>query len=243
VPVLSPAAALVAVPGALLSHEEAARQVGIELVSDPGVHRLSVGRNRSRVSLKGWEVHRVDVPEDQQLVLPSGLRVTAPARTVADLGRVLPLDHAVAAGDSALRQGLVTEATLLHVLTATRGRGAPTLRLLAALLDPRSGSVLESLFRVLVLQSGLPDPRSQYVISDGRRFQARVDFCWVAERLVVELDGYAFHNDRLSYRRDRERLNGLERLGWRVLRFTWEDVVGRPEHVLALLQDVLALAA
>jgi very-short-patch-repair endonuclease len=59
----------------------------------------------------------------------------------------------------------------------------------------------------------------------------------------VEADGFAFHADRLAYRRDRERQNQLERLGWRVLRFTWEDVRGRPEHVVALIRDCLRIAA
>jgi very-short-patch-repair endonuclease len=59
----------------------------------------------------------------------------------------------------------------------------------------------------------------------------------------VEADGFAFHSDRVAYRRDRERLNELEQLGGRVLRFTWEDVVARPEHVLALVQECLDQAA
>ena len=70
-----------------------------------------------------------------------------------------------------------------------------------------------------------------------------MDFCWVAERLVVEADGFAFHSDRAAYRKDRERMNALERLGWRVLRFTWEDVVRRPEYVVAAVGAVLARAA
>lgn len=59
----------------------------------------------------------------------------------------------------------------------------------------------------------------------------------------MEADGYAYHSDRAAYRRDRERLNQLERLGWRVLRFTWEDVRGRPDHVVALVRECLAAAA
>ncbi len=67
---------------------------------------------------------------------------------------------------------------------------------------------------------------------------AQVDLCWPAACLIVEADGFAFHSDRAAYRRDRERLNQLERLGWRVLRVTWEDVVHRPEHVVALVREV-----
>ena len=69
------------------------------------------------------------------------------------------------------------------------------------------------------------------------------DFACADARLVVEADGFAFHSDRAAYRKDRERLNALERLGWRVLRFTWEDVRGRPAYVVGLVHGCLADAA
>lgn len=237
----SPAQALVAVPGAVLSHEEAARQHGIELLDDNGVRRMTVPRNFSHVVLAGWRVSRRDLGES--IVLPNGMRVTPAGPTVLDLARVLPVPAAVVSGDSALRKKLVTVAVLADLAAAARGRGRPEVQLVVGLLDPRCGSVLESLFRVLVLQAGLPAPATQVQIADGADVLCRVDFCWRAERLIVEVDGFAFHSDREAYRRDRQRMNALERLGWRVLRFTWEDVVGRPAYVLALVRECLALAA
>jgi len=104
-------------------------------------------------------------------------------------------------------------------------------------------TVLETLLRLVLVSAGLT-PQTQRVITDSDGgFIARVDFCWPERRLVVEADGYAYHSDRAAYRRDRERLNQLERLGWRVLRFTWEDVRGRPEHVVALVRECLAASA
>lgn len=86
-----------------------------------------------------------------------------------------------------------------------------------------------------------PRPVPQFVVrNEDGSFLARVDFCWPALGLIVEADGFAFHADRAAYRKDRERLNGLERLGWRVLRFTWEDVVSRPDYVLELVAECLA---
>ncbi|MCU1594982.1 MAG: hypothetical protein JWO12_2374, partial [Frankiales bacterium] len=40
-------------PRAVLSHEEAARRHGIELVEDDGTRRITVPRNRSRASAPG----------------------------------------------------------------------------------------------------------------------------------------------------------------------------------------------
>ncbi len=223
-------------PGATLSHEEAARRLGIELVDGSDQRRVTVARNRSRLSLPGWDVKRADLRPDQILVLPDGHRVTGPARTVADLAQVLPFDRAVAAADSALRLQLVTAAALVAGLLAATGRGAARLRAVAAMLDPLSGSVFESLLRVALVSAGLPHPVSQYAIrNEYGRVVARADLCWVAQRLVVEADGFAFHHDRLAYRRDRARMNELERLGWRVLRITWEELMRSPSAVVELV--------
>jgi hypothetical protein len=242
IPALGPAEALRrAGPRALLSHETAARALGIELV-DPGRDRLTVARSRSRLSVPGWLVVRSDVPAvDRELI--GDLACTGAARTVADLCLVLPFEEAVVAGDSALRQELLPVDELTIRLSQTWGRRAAAARAVAAAVDPLSGSVLETLLRLTLHGAGLR-PLPQHLIVDGHgAFVARVDFCWPEQRLVVEADGFAFHSDRAAYRRDRERLNELERLGWRVLRFTWEDVRSRPLHVVTLVLGCLARAA
>jgi very-short-patch-repair endonuclease len=182
-------------------------------------------------------VHRADVSA-ADVESREGLRCTGPVRTVADLARVLPLAEAVVVADSALRNGAVELHDLAGMARAT-GRGAARLRAVAALVDAKSGSVLESLLRVLLHGAGIPRPRTQYRIRDRGHEVARVDFCWPELRLVVEADGYAFHSSRDDYRRDRRRMNELERLGWRVLRFSWEDVTQRPDQVVAMVAACL----
>ncbi len=228
-------------PAAALSHESAARSWGIELLSD-GQQRLTVPRNRSRLLVSGWHVVRSDLPvggvEERD-----GLRTTSPLRTVRDLCRVLPHTSAVVAADSSMRNELVDVQELHEDLGSADGRGASSLRAVALAVDARAGSVLETLLR-LVLAVLDPLPLTQYAIYDRcGLFVARVDFGFPAARLVVEADGFAFHSDRVAYRRDRERLNDLERLGWRVLRFTWEDVVQRPEYVLNMVSQCLYASA
>ena len=100
--------------------------------------------------------------------------------------------------------------------------------------------MLESVCRVLFAEAGLPAPLTQFEVRrlDGRLL-GRVDFAWLAQRLVVETDGYAFHADRRTYRADRRRTNVLVLDGWRVLRFSWEDVVHQPETVVAAVRAAL----
>lgn len=238
---LAPAEVLLLLgPRAALSHEEAARRLGIELADDTGKRRVTVPRNVSRVLAEGWVVLRRDLA-DTDVDVQEGLRITRPGRTVRDLAGVLPLAHAVAAADSALRHSLVIAPVLQRLLAGAMGRGAAGIRAVGALLDPGSGSVLESLFRVLVVSASLPLPVTQHLVrNEFGAVVARVDFCWLEARLVVEVDGFAFHSDREAYRRDRWRMNELERLGWRVLRITWEDVHTHPEILIDLVSECLA---
>lgn len=228
---------------ACLSHEVAARLLGIELVDDDGTCRVTVPRNHSRRTAPGWRVVRADVPE-LEVLEEDGLRCTDAARTTRDLARVLPFPEAVAAADSALRQGIMS-AEAVPLMLRAQGRGAAKVRRVGRHVDGLSGSVLESLLRVALAEAGIPAPRTQHRILDEHGDEvARVDFCWPEQRLIVEADGFAFHSGREDYRRDRRRMNELERLAWRVLRFTWEDVTQRPGHVAALVSAcLLPLAA
>jgi len=69
-----------------------------------------------------------------------------------------------------------------------------------------------------------------------------VDFLWPAERLVVEVDGFAFHGPRAAFERDRRRDAELQALGYRVLRITWRRLVEEPEAVVALIAAALSAA-
>jgi len=58
--------------------------------------------------------------------------------------------------------------------------------------------------------------------------------------LVIETDGARWHPDPP---RDQARDNALAARGWRVLRFTWAEVVHEPELVLELLREALECRA
>lgn len=230
--------------GAVVSHTSAALLWGLELVTTPDAPTLTVARNRSRAVREGVRISRSDVLERER-VDRDGLQVTTVVRTLVDLCRSLPLREAVAVVDSALRKGLVALDELhreLARLPAAPGRSAVARAF--HLADPRCGSVLESLVRVLLAERGMRPTATQLLVRTrtGQRI-GRVDFAWPELRLVVEADGFAFHSDRRAYREDRRRGNALVRAGWRVLRFSWEDVQQYPDYVAEAVGDVLRSAA
>ncbi len=68
----------------------------------------------------------------------------------------------------------------------------------------------------------------------GRRF--RIDIAFVDEALAIELDGWQWHAKHLEdFKRDRRRQNLLVIHGWRVLRFTAEDIHQNLEGCLDLI--------
>lgn len=66
-----------------------------------------------------------------------------------------------------------------------------------------------------------------------------VDCLWASQRLVVELDGYAFHKTQAAHERDRGRDTDLALAGYTVHRFTYRQVCDQPARVIALVRRSL----
>ena len=222
---------------ATVSHDSAAVLWDLEMVHQPATW-VTVPRDRSRASYAGVRVRRASVDETD---VRHGLQVTTPLRTVLDCARELSLADAVVIADSAMRKGLVTIDEFRSAAASACGRRAGRLRRVAALADPRCGSVLESLLRVLLVEAGVRLDRTQWMIRDDDGvFVAVVDFAWLPARLIVEADGFEFHRERSDYRKDRRRANSYCRLDWGLLRFTWEDVRLEPDYVVEAVRHELA---
>lgn len=221
----------------VVSHDSAAVLWGLELAHRP-TPTVTVSRDRSRAHYDGVRVRRADVAET---VVRDGLRVTSVIRTVLDCAADLPLDEAIVIADSALRAGLTTKRELVSAARAVHGPHARRVRKVARLADERSGSVLESLLRVLLTEAGLAPDQSQFTVRDERgRPVGRFDFVYLRARLIVEADGFEFHSGRADYRKDRRRGNACCRADWSLLRFSWEDVRLYPEYVVEMVRYELA---
>jgi hypothetical protein len=230
----------------VLSHDAAAMWWGMELAHSPTKHHATVPRNRGRLAnaIKGWRLHRSGLRADET-VTKAGVDVTSPIRTVIDCARVLSVDHAVAIADSALRKRLVTMHELLAAAASVpRGPGRARVLTVVNLVDPKSGSVLESLTRVLLWRAGLLPPETQYPFKTASgAFVGYVDFAWPQLRLLLEADGFEFHSKRADHRNDCRRLNAFTCRGWLLLRVTWEDVVFQPDEVVETVRTAMDIAA
>ena len=201
-----------------------------------------VARGRWRVRLAGLRVlQRRRVSRELLQPLQGGrpIWVTSAVTTVLDCCRTLPHEQAVVVCDSALRSGQVTLEVLREAACRLRGvREAKRVRRALDDCDPEAGSVLESVLRVRMTAAGVTGFGTQQVVRDrGGRYIVRADFCFSGQRLVVETDGARWHPEPT---RDRGLDNRLAAAGWRVLRFTWAQVVHDPGPVLALITAAIA---
>jgi len=190
-------------------------------------------RRHSRLEVRRGAVS----PDDVTGIL--GLRVTTPERTAFDLARRLPRVGAIVCLDAMLKKGKV-RLDRLAADFASRHRWPGRRRAEAALNDvePLAESPMETRLRLLAVDAGLPRPVAQYKIMNGKRFVARVDYAYPEYKIALEYDG-DHHRERVTHRFDMERQNELHVMGWIVLRFHADDVLRRPEHVVAQIRAVL----
>ncbi|MDR3118457.1 MAG: SpoIID/LytB domain-containing protein [Mediterranea sp.] len=76
--------------------------------------------------------------------------------------------------------------------------------------------------------------RRQYIISDYI-----VDFVCLTKKLILEIDG-KYHNDPEQIKKDNERTSELNRLGFKVLRFTNEEIISNPEKIIRIISKSLS---
>jgi very-short-patch-repair endonuclease len=86
-----------------------------------------------------------------------------------------------------------------------------------------SESTLEARMALLLRAWGLPEPERQYRWSYPRRHRA--DFAWPRTRVLLEVEGGTWarasgHSGGAGIRKDCERLNLAQSLGWRYYRAT-----------------------
>lgn len=152
-----------------------------------------------------------------------GIPVTSAPRTLLDLASMLPERALETALAEAAIKGLADRAALEAVIGRSNGhRGVGVLNELLDDVEP-TRSALEREFRSLVTTYGLPKP-----ILNARVNGYEVDAHWPEHRLVVEIDGYAYHSTRKAFEDDRIRDAELQALGWRVICITLRQLRRTP---------------
>ncbi len=215
------AAVLACGPGAVLSHASAAVAWELRRLASGLIH-VTVPTTAGRERRAGIRLHRSTTLTTQDVSEIRGVPVTSVARTIVDLSRTLkgrPLEALI---DRADQRGLVD-------FEALRSANSASLQaVLTSYTAAPTRSELEERFLTLCDEHGIERPET-----NARIEGYEVDFVWRARRLIVEVDGYAYHRSPSAFENDRERDVRLQIAGWRVMRFTWRQITDRAAWVAA----------
>ena len=150
---------------------------------------------------------------------------------------------------AAIETGKASMGWMRWVLDERRCRGRNGVVAFERALDARdevgpTDSWLERFFVGLVDQAGLPRPEVQRRVARAVGAPARVDFLFPAERVVVEVLGYAFHRTPDQITADTLRANELQLAGYIVIQLTSRLLAQDPTSALdqvarALRSDAL----
>lgn len=182
------AAALV---GARLTCVSAAPFFGIDVLHRSDTPHFAVGSGHP--TLRAGNRHRAPIR-------PSGATpfLVSPEDAVVHALHCLPELDALVLAESAVARRLVAAPAVLARLP---GRANGPARRILGLVDPHSGSVLETVARRGFLEAGLTVETQVDIHRVGW-----VDFL-INGCLIVEVDGYDFHSDPKTFASDRHRSN------------------------------------
>jgi very-short-patch-repair endonuclease len=238
-------------PGAVASHRSGARLWGLTDDRDDTIE-ITVPRSRGP-RIKGVTVHRSSDLVAGHVTEHNRIPVTKPARVIVDLGAVLPADKVEDALDRALTRRLISIAGVEWMLNELPRRGRNGAGVAARILDQRAlgraaaDGQLEPRMARLLRKAALPAAIYHFEVRDAAgRLLAEVDFAYPELRLAIEVDGWSIHGTPRAMGKDFIRQNGLVPYGWHVLRFTWDQVVRKPDYVAATIaaaRSALAAAA
>ena len=219
--------------GGAASHLTAAQHWGWKVKEPPTRPCITVPRGARRPS-GDFELHWQDLAPDDVVS-----HVTRRTVTVTACARAYEPDVALSVADSALREGAVSRAQLLRAARASPRTGRARALRIIELADGRAANPFESVLRWLCLQvPGLCVVPQADIAGVGRvdLFDARLG-------IVVEAESFEFHGSLDAFRRDVRRYTECARRGLVVVRFTWHEVMHRPDYVRAALADVVARRA
>jgi len=216
--------AMAATHHARLACVSAAKHLGLALRDEPGERHVWLPPHSKHPCPAGMRCHR-SLP----IVPPTrhGLVESLPD-VLAHVAECLPRVDALVVWESAVHARLVTPAELSRI----RWRGERSRRL-ATLAGDRSDSLLETVLADALREARVPFRQQVRLLGHA------VDFL-VGERLVVQVDGFAYHASSAQRGRDVEHDARLLLDGHPVLRFDADDVLRETRATVDRIRRALA---
>jgi very-short-patch-repair endonuclease len=211
--------------GAALSHRSAAELWALLRARDGSIDVLVPGSGGKK-NRRGIRLHRSLSLPPADVTLRSGIPVTTPARTIADLRRTVAAPgKSGSIAPKELRRA-IRQADVLGLPIGDEGK------------QDRTRSDLEGDFLQLCRRHRLP--AAEVNVRIGPHL---VDFLWRDRGVVVETDGYDYHRGRVAFQDDRARVLDLRARGFDVIRVAEKQVDDEPQRVADVVAAALRVRA
>ena len=198
---------------------------------------VTVGTRNGLAGRTGVRLHRCGTLTPEETTTHRSIRITSVARTLLDVAAALQ-PHALA---RAVERAEILELFDLRAIDRTlelHPRHTGARKLAAAVARFREDDITRSDLEAMVLglceANGLPRPLVNHIVHDEE-----VDFLWPARRLIAEADGRRTHLTRAAFERDRAKDAKLTIAGYRVVRFTYRQILHDRRSVAATLGALL----
>ncbi|MCS3844409.1 endonuclease domain-containing protein [Microbacterium sp. AK031] len=117
--------------------------------------------------------------------------------------------------------------------------GSGTIRASLPLACERVESPKETETRLLLVDSGLPEPIVQHEVWADGRMLGRCDLAYPELRIAFEYEGDGHRTEKEQWRKDIQRQRYLEGEGWIVIRLTQADL-DKPEMLIASIRRAMS---
>ena len=227
-------------PHSFLSHRSAVALWGLATPDPTTIDVTLVGHKaRPRDRLR---IHRVRYLDRVDTATKSNLRLTSPARALIEFAAQATSSELEHSFGEARAKRLIDDHRLEQALLRAPANhtGAAIVRQLLY-TEPTTTytrSKAERLVRRLLKAAGLAEASVNVPLLGHT-----ADLLWAEHKLILEVDGYATHGNRLSFEADRRRDQVHIAAGYTVIRVTWHQLVNEPYAVIARIAQALALRA
>jgi hypothetical protein len=219
-------------PTAVASHASAAYLWGfVKRYELPPEISLPTGDRRPRNIL----THRCPSLQPRDITRQLGVPTTTPARTALDLAPRLTRTQLTRLINDQQRDGYLRHSALRDITERNpRHPGTKLLRPFVENPTNPTNSPFEDDFVAFCARYGLPRPEINFPFN-GRK----LDAYFPDHGLIVETDGWGFHQDRQAFEDDRERDTDHLDHGLTTARITRKRLKETPDHEAARLHRIL----
>ncbi len=192
-------------------------------------------------------VHQIDDLAPIDVGLVDGLPTSRPHRAVVEVAATVGRRRLGDIVDELLVTGRSSHERIATCLARVIRPGKPGVITLGEVLDERGNgyvadaSELERALFAALGGAGLPLPRRQVPLPGRGALEGLVDAAYGDAKVILEADGRRWHTRIRDLKRDHRRDAEAARVGWQTLRFLYEEIMGDPGDVCAVVRDVCAV--